>query len=255
MQRTHDLPQRLACVAIACALAGVNSSAQQRPETTPPESVQRATAIKALQPLGTLIGEWKGVAQPRRGSNSGAWSEKAKAAWDFRNESAHLVVNFDPGQQFQAASWSLNEDGKTLQLRLVPLKGDSLQLTGSESTESADSTAGTWVFESEPGTFPRARCTLRVISEIRVTLLFEEQKTEMASFRRLSEIGMTRAGARLASGNTGERQCVVTGGLGTIKVTHEGKSYYVCCEGCRQAFEEDPAGTLEAYRERLKESP
>jgi hypothetical protein len=70
----------------------------------------------------------------------------------------------------------------------------------------------------------------------------------------MAEIGLTRAGSKLASGNTGERQCVVTGGLGTIKVSHDGKTYYVCCEGCKQAFDADPEGTLKAYRERLNQA-
>lgn len=37
-----------------------------------------------------------------------------------------------------------------------------------------------------------------------------------------------------------------------MKVSFEGKTYYVCCEGCKQAFDADPAGTIDAYRERLK---
>jgi YHS domain-containing protein len=31
---------------------------------------------------------------------------------------------------------------------------------------------------------------------------------------------------------------------------HEGKTYYVCCTGCRDYFNEDPAAVLEEYRER-----
>ena len=95
---------------------------------------------------------------------------------------------------------------------------------------------------------------MRFISAIRLTMLFEQRRSKTSTSRRLSEIGLTRAGARLANGNTGERQCVVTGGLGTIKVAYEGKTYYVCCEGCKQAFDADPAGTIEAWRERLKEA-
>ena len=31
--------------------------------------------------------------------------------------------------------------------------------------------------------------------------------------------------------------CLVTGGRGTIEVKHEGKSYWVCCSGCKELFE------------------
>ena len=39
----------------------------------------------------------------------------------------------------------------------------------------------------------------------------------------------------------------MTGGLGTIPVTHAGKTYHVCCTGCVAAFEADPEGTLADY--------
>jgi len=38
----------------------------------------------------------------------------------------------------------------------------------------------------------------------------------------------------------GDKKCVVSGGLGTSTVSHNGKTYYVCCSGCKAAFEEDP---------------
>jgi YHS domain-containing protein len=45
---------------------------------------------------------------------------------------------------------------------------------------------------------------------------------------------------------------VVTGGAGTISVTHKGQTYYVCCTGCQQAFEDDPEGVLAEYAARLE---
>jgi len=36
-------------------------------------------------------------------------------------------------------------------------------------------------------------------------------------------------------------ECVVTGGLGTATVTYMGKTYFVCCTGCRDEFNSDPA--------------
>ena len=37
-----------------------------------------------------------------------------------------------------------------------------------------------------------------------------------------------------------DKVCPVTGGLGTMAVSHAGKTYYVCCTGCREAFDKDP---------------
>ena len=46
------------------------------------------------------------------------------------------------------------------------------------------------------------------------------------------------------------RTVVVTGGLGTIEVSYDGKSYYVCCTGCRDYFNENPKQVLKEYTER-----
>ncbi len=44
--------------------------------------------------------------------------------------------------------------------------------------------------------------------------------------------------------------CVVTGGLGKIAVTYKGQTYYVCCSGCKDAFEENPEKILKEFEAR-----
>ena len=228
----------------------------------PKAETNREKVVAGLSPLSFLVGDWRGVAQPKRGSNSGAWSEKAHTVWHFDEKIPCLLLQLEPGEKssriyFAAASAT----GRPIvELHQPEKPAIALEMTEPEKSPASDSTAQTdksaqdhWVFESapEPGK-PRLRFTVRKINDIRMTLLFEESLSSESAFRRQYEIGMTRAGERLASGNTGERQCIVTGGLGTISVTHAGKTYFVCCEGCKQAFEADPEGTLTAWRERLK---
>ena len=43
-----------------------------------------------------------------------------------------------------------------------------------------------------------------------------------------------------ADDDYGDRECIVSQGLGTMSVSFQGKTYYVCCSGCRAAFEEEP---------------
>lgn len=216
-------------------------------------AAQRDAVVAELKPLGLLVGEWRGSGQPRRGSSVGAWSEKVHGAWNFDNQQAKLILRLEPGQQFRSATFFCAGSQPEHQLQLEDSAENGVQLTRvTAETAKSEADPGTWVYESARTEWPQTRCTVRIISDIRVTLLFEERKSESASWRRLSEIGLTRSGSRLASGNTGERQCIVTGGLGAIKVTWKGKSYYVCCEGCRQAFDADPEGTIAAYQTRLK---
>jgi hypothetical protein len=35
-------------------------------------------------------------------------------------------------------------------------------------------------------------------------------------------------------------ECIVSGGVGNGTVTHNGKTYYICCSGCRDAFMANP---------------
>lgn len=213
----------------------------------------REVVVKALHPISVLVGDWKGVGQPRRGSNAGAWSEKVLAGWQF-GEVTQLALKFESGKLYSQAIFGLADDGKTPQLMLLKTDGDQLILSVTSAEESASERFVSWSFASSAENETQVRATIRIISDIRATLLFEERNGGKGSYRRIAEIGMTRAGERLALANAGEHQCIVTGGLGIIKVTHEGKTYYVCCEGCKQAFDADPAGTVESYRERLKEA-
>ena len=217
--------------------------------------MSREKVVSALSQLSFLVGDWRGVAQPKRGSNSGAWSEKSHVVWRFDEQIPCLLMKLEPGEKSTRIFFATaSETGRPIiELHQPDKPALAMELTEPEKSPVADSTAQDhWMFESvaEPGK-PRLRFTVRKINDIRMTMLFEESLSSGAPFRRQYEIGMTRAGERLANGNTGERQCIVTGGLGTISVTHAGKTYYVCCEGCKQAFESDPEGTLTAYRERL----
>jgi len=38
--------------------------------------------------------------------------------------------------------------------------------------------------------------------------------------------------------------------LGTIAVSYAGTTYYVCCTGCRDAFNDNPAKILAEYKAR-----
>ena len=44
---------------------------------------------------------------------------------------------------------------------------------------------------------------------------------------------------------------IVSGGLGTIRVSFKGETYYVCCSGCRDAFNEDPQKYVKEYKAKL----
>jgi hypothetical protein len=221
---------------------------------------RRQTVVDGLAPLSFVTGDWRGVAQPRRGSNSGAWSQNAHAAWSFDGNFPCLIITLEPGEKCSQIVLAVSAESKRAIVEVHQPDRPSmvLEMTEQDSSSTSDSTdrpnqapRNSWAFESTGE--PRIRITVRKINELRMALLFEESNNAKTAWRRQYEIGLTREGERLARGNTDERECIVTGGLGSISVTHGGKTYYVCCGGCRQAFKADPEGTIAAYLERSKE--
>lgn len=97
-----------------------------------------------------------------------------------------------------------------------------------------------------------ARITFRTVAGGDRLLVLFERRVGTERYVRLAELSYTRQGSDFGKRGGDEVECVVTGGLGTIPVTYNGKTYYVCCTGCRDYFQEDPEQALAEYRERRR---
>ena len=117
---------------------------------------EREAVVKALQPIGTLVGEWKGVSQPKRGSNAGAWPEKAAATWKFE-DSTSLVLTFESDKLYHTAVFGLADDGKSTQLTLSKLDGDPLVLSRTAAEEDSKDKFVGWTFASSSDNQPQVR--------------------------------------------------------------------------------------------------
>jgi len=203
-----------------------------------------------LRPLNSVVGTWRGVGQPKRGSRAGAWQEKTVCRWDFSGDVPAVRFDAENGRQFQMLVLTVSGEGKLSLLQQVD-RDQARTYTGS----LPDTWPGKIRLLSEPDLEGAVfRCTIEQLSEIRLVVLFERRATANGSFRRIAGIGYTRSGHRLARGGGNQRECVVTGGLGTIPVTHNGRTWYVCCEGCRQAFDDAPQEIIADYLNRSSES-
>src|SRR5262249_39360890 len=65
-------------------------------------------------------------------------------------------------------------------------------------------------------------------------------------FRKVFQVASNKEGQSLAA-RQAMRECVVTGGLGTMAVSYNGKTYYVCCSGCRDEFNANPEKYVKAF--------
>ena len=72
-------------------------------------------------------------------------------------------------------------------------------------------------------------------------------------FNRKLQVGYTREGVTFGVEAGGKRpECCVTGGVGTIAVSYKGTTYYVCCSGCREAFQENPEKYVAEFQRKKK---
>lgn len=200
--------------------------------------------VAALQPWKDLVGDWRGVGQVRRGSNQGAWQETASVIWDLKRESTGLRWNVKDGKQWQSALLSYDPAAKEHVLKIVQQDGSAATLVG-----KWDPKASKLVLESPPAEAGELlRVTLTVQNENRVIWLLEKKNGPQSFYARVAEIGCQRQGTKLAAVDSNGPECIVTGGRGTIAVMHAGQTYYVCCTGCREAFEADPAGIIAPWK-------
>jgi hypothetical protein len=240
MQRLRlDLQQSLsAFVAFAVLIAVLSVRADDPPAAKSDVSAEKA----ALAAFNGLIGDWRGAGQLRRGSNQGAWTETAEWIWDF-SDGVAIHYEVAEGQYAKSARLTYDPEAKKYHLTLTLPDDTTRAYTGTVEKEKL-------VVESAADAGELHRLTLTQLNEKRTLVLFEKRREAQKMWQRIAEVGYTREGTRLADDGTTGPECVVTGGLGTIAVSYKGRTYYVCCSGCKQAFDADPEGILADYAAR-----
>jgi YHS domain-containing protein len=77
---------------------------------------------------------------------------------------------------------------------------------------------------------------------VRYSLGLDRKEPGAVQFSRWIEVGLTKEGESFAAGSTtAERpKCIVTGGAATMTLTYQGRTFPICCTGCRDEFNENP---------------
>jgi YHS domain-containing protein len=201
---------------------------------------------EALKVYGKLVGEWKGVGQPQRQNRKGAWQESAAWAWKLSNESAALEVTVAKGKFLKSARLSPGKEPGRFVLEAT-LADDAKRTFVGKGGER-----DTLVLTAEgPPSEGLRRITLTPLHDTRLLVKLEAQDPESRAYAQLGEVGYTRQGVAFAAGES-YPVCIVTEGRGTIAVKYKGQTYYVCCSGCKELFDDDPAGVLAEAEARKK---
>ncbi|SFH68908.1 YHS domain-containing protein [Planctomicrobium piriforme] len=217
--------------------------------TSAKSALDEPAALAARQQLETfngVIGEWRGTGQLRRGSTQGAWRETGEFVWDFSQALPAIRYVIKDGKQAASGRITWNAPAQQFDLALQTLDAGERQLSGTwKGNELAFSGPA-------DASGVQHRVTITVLNEKRVLVLFEKTTPNGQAFVRVAEVGYTREGTHLADAGATARECVVTGGTGTMTVSYKGETYYVCCTGCRQAFEADPEKIIAEFKERIQ---
>jgi YHS domain-containing protein len=200
---------------------------------------------KALTQFNSWIGGWRGTGQVRRGSTRGAWRENGEFVWKFDKKSVSIEYKVKDPKHIKSGILSWDAKAKQFTMSAEFKDGSKLEYRGKLEKKLLR-------LESNPDANGYvSRLTFRQLNEKRLLLLYERRKKSQFIYQRVGEVGYTREGTRLAASDSTGPECIVTGGAGTMKVSYKGKTYYVCCTGCRDAFNEDPAGIIAEYKAKL----
>ena len=199
-----------------------------------------------LSKLQTLVGQWRGVGQPQRSSTKDSWIEEADWAWNFDKDGPSLVAKLPKAKYYSQLRLTAGSKEGDFSLAASPTAGGGpVRYAGKLDGQ------GQLVLrvEEQRDDLPHRLSFRFAAGGDRLLVLLEKQGPTSDQFARLAEVGYTRQGSGFGK-NVAQRECVVTGGLGTIEVTHNGKTYYVCCTGCRDYFNENPDKVLAEYAAR-----
>jgi hypothetical protein len=214
-------------------------------------SPQPISPREALQPFSPLIGQWRATGMPEgsaQAKQKGFWTESIAWQWQFKGDEAWLAVEFTKGKYFVNG-----------QLRPLPQK-DRFTLTLQTVDKQTLVFEGTFVDRkftadrTDPQTKQTQRLVWTLLHANRILYRYEVKPADAVTFTRIYQVGATREGEPFATDKTGP-ECIVSGGLGTMPVVYKGKTYYVCCSGCRTEFNADPEKYIREFEAKQQKSP
>lgn len=211
---------------------------------------RRQQLLAAMMPLQTMLGQWRGTTRRQFGDFKGV--DEPNWVWDFqtdRNQPA-LVMESDNGPYFRKLRLTYLTDRDTFQMTSQGPEGETRMFEGSFSRQPEE------VRGDDNRTHVTYKLTLTQLdsdgTDDQWQVVFNQQETNHYlmelyrkrgdSFQRMDSVSTQREGTSIAASDEdyGDRKCIISGGLGTIQVSYKGRSFWVCCSGCKAAFEEDP---------------
>ena len=195
----------------------------------------------AFRPFGHFVGAWKGMAIPAANRLRG-WPEKHAWAWAFADgRPVGLTVAIEGGQVLDRGRLDFDPASRRYRLAGTDPSGQAVAFEG-----PLDESTRTLVLDRVGPPAPDGaaeRLTIRPNANmIRYTMTLERQERGAPQFSRAIDANLGKEGETFAAGGAASDlpECILTGGAATMTVAYQGKSYPICCSGCRDEFLADP---------------
>ena len=232
-------------------VTGSSTDAANAASKPDPEK-QIQTIIAKLQPLQVLLGQWRGTT--RRDYENFKAVDNHEWVWDLRTkpDQPALTIQSDKSPYIKTARLTWDTAQSKFVLTVVDPAGVTKEFSG-DFTDPVHEIVGSddklhKVFrlefdQNDSGDNSEVWQFAFSQQENNRYLLEVAKRRGKANFARFDTVSTQREGTSFAVSDTGyaEKTCIISEGLGTMEVTYKGRSYWVCCTGCKAAFEEDPA--------------
>jgi hypothetical protein len=209
---------------------------------TPAETKDPSKA--ALQAFNEYIGQWKGTGEAKGGKDA-TWKESADWSWKIKGADSALVLKLTGSKQFTEGTLRYLADKKKYEFIALNADKKEMVFVGEIKAKRLVLTY------SDPDTKDKTTIEMSTNNDgARFIYNVAVQKKGVGLAKKVAEVGLTKEGVSLAGGKKNE--CIVTGGLGTMAVSFKGKTYYVCCSGCRDEFNAAPEKYIAEYEKNKK---
>ena len=245
----------------------LSGSPQSPVETSPsnsstkvatPADVSRRALLEAMKPVQIMLGSWRGTTQKEAGDFKAL--DEPEWVWDFQSnrEQPAMVMKSAKSPYFREARLTYLTESNKFQLSAIDPEGNIREFEGKfaapvEEFQGDDQKMHIKYklqLQQTNGTTPRDTWQVTFNQQENHRYLVELARQSGSNFIRFDTIATQRQGTSFAKSDAsyGERECIISGGLGTTQVSYMGKSYWVCCSGCQAAFNEDPQSWIAEYQ-------
>lgn len=217
-------------------------------EAGAPKSEAFEQEKKSLMKLGSYVGEWRGTGSTKESAGRDAWIEESEWGWDFKGDKPAMVFTTKGARYFASGKLMVGEKEGLYVLQVTPPDSKTPEEYKGEVNKE-----GELVLDAvKPDPKRPSRVNLSLVAKGKRLIMQYLKSPRQGRYEPVAEMGLTLKGSGFGKFDD-PRECIITGGSGKITVSYQGVTYYVCCGGCKDAFDADPAKEIAQWKKRKEE--